>query len=190
MNIITMLLLSITVAIDAFTVSISSATSLNSRRPWGYALLAAIFFGLFQLFMPLIGGLVGEALNTIINSIGQLLAVIMLLFFGGKMIFEGLNSSCEAQNSTIFTISTLFLVAFATSIDAFAIGTSIILSGYGFLQTLLPTAILMGLVTALMSFCGVFIGQFLVKFWGKRLEIFGGVVLILLAIKILIEHIH
>ncbi len=189
MAVIEMFLLGFGVSIDAFSVSISGGM-IERRHPWKNAGLAALFFGFFQMLMPVAGGFLGEKLGGIFNSLDHYIAAVLLFAIGIKMIYEALkHQGCESPGSSNpFRIKPLFILAIATSIDAMAVGASITFGGHNFWDILIPAALVMGGLTALFSFTGVWIGRFFGCIFGNRMEIVGGLVLIGIGIKILYDH--
>lgn len=167
---------------DAFAVSIANGMTVKSQRKRA-ALLTAVFFGGFQMLMPVIGWAIGLSLQSIIEGIDHWIAFGLLAFIGVKMIYEALKNDGEETEKTL-KMRMLLTLAVATSIDALMVGLS-----FAFLQTsiLLPVAAI-GIVTFSLSFAGFYFGGYLGKTFGHRIEILGGLILIAIGIKILVEH--
>ncbi len=190
MNALDIFLLAVSLAMDCFTVSIVSGTIL---RKWqnDVILRIALLFGLFQALMPLAGWLAMQFFATRVEAYGHVIAFFLLLFIGGRMIWESIRSShgeeADEKHRSVFCperLSTQLLLAVATSIDALAVGIT-----FGFLQVrILPAVCFIGAVTFLLSALGVKVGSLFGERWRKSAQITGGVILILLGIKILLEH--
>lgn len=170
-------------AMDAFAVSITSGVTIKHLK-MRKAFTIAIFFGLFQAIMPVIGWLSGMALRDFISDIDHWIAFALLCIIGLKIIYESFRF--ESDKKTIDPLNTyvLFILSVATSIDALAIGISLSFLG---ISIALP-AIVIGLVTFLFSFIGVYMGNKVGHFFEKKIEMFGGIILIGIGIKILIDH--
>jgi manganese efflux pump family protein len=182
MDIFSMLFLAIGLAMDAFSVSITRGMLLKCNLK--YALTIAIFFGGFQALMPVAGWLAGEQLATLVELWAPWIAFILLALVGGKMIYEGLREEeVDEDVCKVFSIKDILILSVATSIDAFAVGVT-----FAFLNTpiLLPILII-GLVTFLLSFIGVYIGKRAGYLFGSKIEVLGGLILIGIGFKILLE---
>ena len=181
MDIFTILLIAFTVAIDAFAVSIAHGMTINYRRNRS-ALAMASFFGSFQMFMPVIGWLAGLSLKELIMSVDHWIAFALLAFIGSRMIYASTRK--ETAKEDRIEITTLLTLSFATSIDALAVGLS-----FAFLQTYITTPIIaIGIVTFSLSLAGFFLGDNAGKLLGNRIKLVGGLILIGIGIRILIEH--
>lgn len=181
MDIFSMLFLAIGLAMDAFSVSITRGMLLKCNLK--YALTIAIFFGGFQALMPVAGWLAGEQLATVVQLWAPWIAFILLALVGGKMIYEGLREDDDEDVCKVFSIRDILILSVATSIDAFAVGVT-----FAFLNTpiLLPILII-GLVTFILSFIGVYIGKRVGHLFGSKIEVLGGLILIGIGLKILLE---
>ena len=183
MGILELSLIGIGLAMDAFAVSICKG--LNMRKiNYVYGIITALFFGVFQAVMPLIGFFLGRQFSTYITIVDHWITFILLAFIGGKMIYEALSedSECETCGSGI-DIKELFLLAIATSIDALAVGVT-----FAFLDvSIFSSVLLIGVITFVISFIGVIIGNIFGSKYKEKAEIFGGVILILIGLKILLE---
>lgn len=183
MGILELSLIGIGLAMDAFAVSICKG--LNMRKiNYVYGIITALFFGVFQAVMPLIGFFLGRQFSTYITTVDHWITFILLAFIGGKMIYEalGADEGCETCGSGI-DIKELFLLAIATSIDALAVGVT-----FAFLDvSIFSSVLLIGVITFVISFIGVIIGNIFGSKYKEKAEIFGGVILILIGLKILLE---
>lgn len=175
-------LISISLAMDSFSVSIAGGMRSQTAKII-HALKVAIFFGAFQALMPLIGWTIGEALKRFITSIDHWIAFILLGIIGAKMIYEALNSD-EGEKKEIINTKILLMLSFATSIDALIVGITLNLLKTPFLLAIGA----IGIVTFILSFFGFIFGKKIGKFFGKRVEALGGIFLIAIGLKILIEH--
>ncbi|MCL1865464.1 MAG: manganese efflux pump MntP family protein [Spirochaetes bacterium] len=193
MSYITIFGLSIGLAMDAFAVSISygcAPKKISVRDMF----IIALFFGAFQALMPITGWYLGKFFANLIQSFAHWIALWLLSYIGIKMIIDGVKDDDTVDsdiidsnsniNSTI-DIKRLFILSIATSIDALVVGLSLSFIGY---DILIP-AVIIGLVTFICSLIGVRAGVRLRSILGKKAEIFGGIVLIAIGIKILVEHI-
>lgn len=168
-------------SMDAFAVSISKGLAMRAFR-WKQALAIACF-GLFQGIMPAIGYVVGLQFSQMIQNWDHWIAFVLLAFIGVNMIREGLSSDDEPAPSLI-SLKHLLTLGVATSIDALAVGVS-----FAFLSVdILLAVFIIGLTTFAISFIGVKSGHFLGKKFKSKAEIFGGLVLLVMAVKILHEH--
>lgn len=183
MGIAAIMLIAVGLSMDAFAVSISSGLNLDRFR-LGYALRIAIFFGGFQAIMPVAGFAAGLSVRDLMAGSDHWVAFALLAFIGAKMIFDALFGRKDGQRTNGHSLATLLALSVATSIDALAVGISFSLLGIGII---LPACII-GIVTFLFSLVGVVIGRKA----GHRLqgtaEVLGGAILIVIGLKILLEH--
>lgn len=189
MDYLSLLGIAVGLAMDAFAVSIANGAACNRLRP-RFALKLGITFGLFQGLMPFIGWCVGRVGESIITNIDHWIALVLLVFLGGKMIWESIRGGDEesAQRDDI-PLRTLLISGVATSIDALATGV-ILPSAVGastFWLMLLSIAVI-GAVTFCMCVPGTYLGKKTGSLLSSKAEIFGGAVLIAIGIKIFIEH--
>lgn len=183
MDILSIIFIGIGLSMDAFAVSISNGIQTRNKPVMSTAFKLGIFFGGFQMLMPILGWFAGTTVRDLIAGFDHWIAFGLLAFVGGKMIFESFNKE-EEKVAESLTIPTLFLLAIATSIDAFAVGLSL-----SFLKTtIFIPAIIIGLITFTISFTGVFVGNKIGHFFENKAELVGGIVLIGIGIKILLEH--
>jgi putative Mn2+ efflux pump MntP len=184
---VAVLVLALGLAMDAFSVSVSYGVC-HPDAKWTSGLRLAFFTGLFQFFMPLLGWLGGNLFGSFLGRYGAYIAALVLFIIGIKMLIDfGIKTmKKEACNPCDITRGRhLVGVCIATSIDAFAAGLS-----FGILEfSLLFTAATIGVVTFVLSLTGVYIGRFVGLFVGKFAEVVGGVILIAIGVKILLEQI-
>ena len=174
-------LLAVGLAMDAFAVSVCKGLALP-RIDMKKALAAGLWFGGFQALMPLLGYLLGSRFASYIADFDHWIAFVLLALIGGNMIRESFGDEEEADAS--FGLRAMLPLALATSIDALAVGLT-----FAFLSVrVLPAVTLIGVVTLVISMAGVKLGNlFGARFRGKA-EFAGGLILILLGVKILLEH--
>jgi putative Mn2+ efflux pump MntP len=183
MSMITILLIAIGLAMDALAVSITSGLTINDLRLRN-ALTIALFFGAFQAFMPLLGWLGGVSARAVITDIDHWVAFGLLCLIGGKMIYESTRLGSDGKETDPLDSHVLLILAIATSIDALAVGIS-----FAFLQMAIITpAIIIGVTTFALSFLGVYVGNVSGHFFENKIEVLGGLILIGIGLKILIEH--
>lgn len=182
MGTIELLLLSIGLAMDAFAVSICKGISMKKMN-WKKAVIIGIYFGGFQALMPVIGYFLGTAFESIITNIDHWVAFILLGIIGGNMIKESFGNESENCNDDV-GFKTMLILAIATSIDALAVGIT-----FAFLKVNLVAAISMiGVITFALSVVGTKIGNRFGDKYESKAELVGGIILVLLGIKILLEH--
>jgi putative Mn2+ efflux pump MntP len=169
---------------DCFAVSMSCGIVMKDFGR-NDALRLGLAFGGFQAMMTFLGWLGGTGFANHIDSIDHWIAFVLLLIIGVKMVHEGLEKEEECDNLDIRNLRVLLVLSVATSIDALAIGIS-----YAFLEAeILMPVIIIGFASLAFAIAGSTIGKRLGSRFGKRMEIVGGIILILLGLKILIEHI-
>lgn len=190
MNFLTLLLTALGLAMDAFSVSVSSGIFIKNFK-FRYALKIGLFFGAFQFLMPVIGWALGCGFSEIISKFSPWIAFGLLGFIGGKMLIEALNPKAEEMENPLDN-KILTIMAIATSIDALAVGVTFAAMGmpaFGLhigYCTLINSAVI-GLVSFILSSAGVYIGRQSGDLFGNKAEIVGGIVLIGIGVKILIE---
>lgn len=184
MDIVGIFFIAIGLSMDAFAVSLCKGLRMKHMH-WPRATIIALFFGGFQAIMPLIGWAVGRRFEQYIVAFDHWIAFVLLVAIGGKMIYEAMQPKEQADKTDeTLDVRELFVLAIATSIDALALGIM-----FAFLQVdIVPAITLIGTVTFALSLVGVRIGNQLGLRIMKKAEICGGVVLILIGAKILIEH--
>jgi len=182
MNFISVLLIAIGLAMDAFAVSVSAGVKVPKESKIRTALVMALVFGFFQALMPVIGWIFGTGFAVYIDAWDHWIAFILLFLIGMKMIYEGFSESDE-ENRDFTSGAVLLILGIATSIDALAVGFT-----FAFLdEPILIPVLVIGLVTFIFSFAGVISGEKFRDILGKKAEIIGGLVLIGIGVKILIE---
>ncbi|MCK9308567.1 MAG: manganese efflux pump MntP family protein [Methanoculleus sp.] len=183
MEFATTLLIAVGLAMDAFAVSISGGATIREGRA-RYALIAGALFGGFQAGMPVLGWLGGVTLASFVGAYGPWIAFLLLALIGGKMIVEAVRGDDEGGQFATGSMATLLLLAVATSIDALAVGVT-----FAVLDTsIFWPAVTIGVVTFALSAAGVLIGSSLDRVFGRKVEILGGVILISIGLRILLEH--
>lgn len=182
MGIIEIILIGVSLAMDAFAVSICKGLSMP-KMDWKKAGIIGLYFGGFQAFMPIIGYFLGVGFEDKIKSIDHWIAFILLSIIGINMIREAFSNEEEELNDKI-DFRTMIVLAIATSIDALTVGVT-----FAFLSVNIWFSILViGIITFGMSMVGVKIGNVFGDKYKSKAEITGGVILILLGIKVLLEH--
>ena len=184
MGIIELVILSVGLAMDAFAVAVCKGLSMP-KMDWKKASIIGTYFGIFQALMPFIGYLLGVNFQEQIVSIDHWVAFILLGFIGLNMIKEAVSKEKEAANDSI-KFRDMVILAIATSIDALAVGIT-----FAFLKVNVGLAVsLIGIITFAISVIGVKIGNVFGCKYEKKAELAGGLILILLGVKILLEHLH
>ncbi len=183
----TLLLMGVGLAMDAFAVSICKGLSMRKVNK-KQCLVIGLFFGGFQALMPFIGWVLGSQFEQYITSIDHWIAFILLGFIGGKMVVEAIREKDEAvevgKMDPPLDLKEMFILAIATSIDALAVGIT-----FAFLQVPIVEAIsIIGITTFVISVIGVYVGNFFGNRYKKKAELAGGIILILIGLKILLEH--
>ena len=183
MSLITIFIIAVGLGVDAFSVAIGICAT-NDKKSWAPVLRLAAAFGIFQFVMPIAGWLAGLTVVEIIASFDHWIAFTLLALVGGKMIWEGFEKESDEERDDQTRGWPLLVLSIATSIDALAVGFSFsVLKNPIFLP-----AVIIGLVCFIMTIIGMIFGKVLAKIFGKKVEIFGGLVLIAIGIKILIDH--
>ncbi|MBR1851160.1 MAG: manganese efflux pump [Bacteroidales bacterium] len=178
-------LFALALCVDSFFVS--TAVSLQQKPPLRRRLLIALVFAIFQGLFPLLGALLGEAFKTVVESVDHWIAFGLLALIGAKMISDAFSSESEKENRfDISRFRIICLLAIATSIDAFVVGITWGLQ-YHTNQVVIASSVTL-LFTFIVSFIGGWLGCRHIAIRGKAAGIVAGIVLILLGLKILIEH--
>lgn len=182
MGIIELVILSIGLAMDALAVSICKGLAMPKMK-WKNALIVGLYFGIFQALMPVVGYLLGVSFQDAITSVDHWISFILLAGIGINMIKEALSKDEEEANDSV-KFKDMIILAIATSIDALAVGVT-----FAFLKVnIVLSAGLIGIITFIISVIGVKIGNVFGDKFEKQAELAGGVILILLGVKILLEH--
>ena len=185
MGITELIILSIGLAMDAFSVSICKGLAMKKMN-WKHAIIIGLYFGGFQALMPAIGYFLGVGFESKITSIDHWIAFILLTIIGGKMISESLKKDEEVSHNSSIGVKVMLVLAIATSIDALAVGITL-----AFLKTNILLAItLIGTITFAISVAGVKIGNIFGDKYEKKAELAGGLILIFIGLKILLEHLN
>lgn len=182
---IELFLLGVGLAMDAFAVSICKGLSMTKVNKL-QAVIIGLFFGGFQALMPLVGWLLGVGFQQYIEAVDHWVAFALLAFIGGKMIFEAFSPEDTEQENKMdrpLNIKEMIVLAFATSIDALAVGVTFAFLDYPIFESIS----IIGVVTFIISVLGVFIGNFFGSKYKNKAEFAGGVILILIGLKILLE---
>ena len=186
MGFVELFLIGVGLSMDAFAASVCKGLGM-SRLNMRQAAVISLFFGGFQALMPLIGWALGSQLTDFIAPIDHWIAFGLLAFVGGKMLWDAFHEDDEdegVQTDEKLDLKELLMLAIATSIDALAVGITL-----AFLQVaIVPSITIIGLTTFVISFAGVAVGHFFGARFEKPATIVGGVVLIMIGVKILLEH--
>lgn len=187
MNSFEILLIAIGLAMDCLAVSIASGIIIK-KVEWRTMLTMAFFFGLFQAAMPFVGWLFASRFSHLIESVDHWIAFLLLLFLGGKMIIESFKEDDCKKDFNPASLKVVLALAVATSIDALAVGVSFAFLGMSTIDAILMPISIIGLVSFIMSLCGLLFGIFFGCRHNMRVELWGGLILITIGCKILIEH--
>jgi len=184
MSLIELLLIAVSLAMDAVAVSIAASACLRVQGLRA-GLRMAGSFGFFQFAMPVAGWLAGAQIAGRIAAVDHWIAFALLAFVGGRMIRAGCHAGAESCDDPTRGM-TLFNLSVATSLDALAVGVSLAMVGV----SIWYPSVVIGVVTGALSFAGIYLGRRLGVIFGKRMEIAGGVVLILIGARILFMHLR
>ena len=183
MGLIELFLMAVGLSMDAFAVSVCKGLAMK-KCTWAKAGIVGLYFGVFQAGMPVIGYLLGSQFKEIITSIDHWIAFILLALIGGNMIREAVRGEDEDDADCNLALPHVLLLAVATSIDAFAVGIT-----FAFLKVdILSSIAIIGVTTFVLCFAAVYLGSKLGSLLKKYAGILGGVILILIGARILIEH--
>jgi len=183
MDFIEIFLIALSMAMDAFAVCLGAGAQeqISGPRP---TFRLAFHFGLFQFLMPVVGWFAGATIVRYIAAYDHWIAFGLLAFVGGRMIWSGFHPDEDVQKNDPSRGWTLVLLSIAVSIDALAVGLSLGIIGL----TIWTPAVVIGIVTGLVSWLGLRLGNKLGEKFGKRMEIAGGIILILIGVRILLAH--
>lgn len=182
MGILEMFLIAIGLAMDAFAVSVCKGLSFKEMS-WKKAIIVGVYFGIFQALMPAIGYFLGATFESLVTQIDHWIAFALLGFIGINMLREAFDKEKEDTNDRV-DLKTMLVLAIATSIDALAIGIT-----FAFLKVkVLLATLLIGIITFGLSIMGVKIGNKFGNKYERKAEATGGIILILMGLKILLEH--
>ena len=182
MSFFDLFVIALALSMDAFAVSICKGLSAKKAGA-KHILTAGVYFGGFQALMPLIGFLLGYKFERFIVSVDQWIAFVLLAVIGGNMIKEALGGEDDEVNDS-FSFKTMLPLALATSIDALAVGISFAFLGVD----IVTAALLIGVTTFVISGAGIVVGNIFGAKYKSKAELAGGIVLILIGLKILLEH--
>lgn len=187
MSIFELFLIAVRLSMDAFAVAICKGLSMRKMN-YRHAAVIALFFGGFQALMPLIGWVLGKQFERYITSVDHWIAFILLAIIGMNMIREALGKDDEEEEKGCqgdrLDLKELLMMAIATSIDALAVGVT-----FAFLQvSIVPAVSLIGITTFVLSLIGVSLGRVFGAKFKSKAEFLGGAILILIGVKILLEH--
>ena len=182
MNFIDIFLIGVALSMDAFAVSICKGLSVKKVGA-KHVLTVGVYFGGFQALMPTLGFLLGYRFEGFITNIDHWIAFVLLALIGGNMIREALGEDEDNENDD-FSFKAMLPLAVATSIDALAVGISFAFLGVD----IVTAALLIGATTFVLSGVGIFVGNIFGSKYKSKAELAGGVVLILIGLKILLEH--
>lgn len=182
MSLFELFVIAVGLSMDAFAVSICKGLSVK-KAELKHALCVGLYFGGFQALMPLLGYLLGTAFAAQISSIDHWVAFVLLCLIGGNMIRESMSDEEEELNDS-FSVKTMIPLAIATSIDALASGVT-----FAALQVnIIPAVAFIGVITFVLSAVGLKIGNVFGAKFKNKAELLGGVILVLMGLKILLEH--
>ncbi len=183
MNLLSLLMLAVGLSMDAFAVAVCKGLALK-KITFRHALIVGLWFGGFQALMPLLGFLLAAQFREAIAAYDHWIAFGLLVLMGGNMIREAVFEKEEAETDSALSFRSMLPLAIATSIDALAVGVT-----FAFLDVrIVPSVTLIGVTTLILSMIGVKMGSLFGAKYEKKAEILGGVILILLGIKTLLEH--
>lgn len=179
-------LIAVGLSMDAFAVAVCKGLNMKKIN-YKYMLVISLFFGGFQALMPLIGYFLGKQFEAYITSVDHWITFVLLAFIGGKMIVEAIKNEDETDKSSVerINIKELFVLAVATSIDALAVGITFALLPD---TNIYVSVALIGITTFVLSALGVFIGNKFGAKYKNKAELAGGIILVLIGLKILLEH--
>jgi putative Mn2+ efflux pump MntP len=183
MDMLTIVLIAVGLAMDSFAVSITSGLAVKEMKV-SKAVRVGIFFGTFQALMPVLGWLAGLSVADLIAAVDHWVAFALLAIIGSKMIIESVRLESREKQRDPMNVYLLLTLAVATSIDAFAVGITFALLDV----SIVTPIVVIGVVTFSMSFLGVYLGNRVGHLFERRIEIVGGLILIGIGLRILIEH--
>ena len=184
MDLLTLFLLAVGLSMDAFAVSICKGLAMK-KITFKQAAIVGLWFGGFQALMPTLGFFLGTTFADLVNAVADWIAFALLALIGANMIKEALSKEEEEADASL-SFKKMFILAVATSIDAFAVGVS-----FAFMEIetmILPAVLFIGIITFILSMIGVKVGNVFGTKYKSKAEFAGGVILILLGVKIILEH--
>ncbi len=182
---LSILLIGVSLSMDAFAIAVTNGLTLKDFN-WRHALLMGVYFGGFQFLMPLIGCFLGGTVSAYVSAYGPYISFALLAFIGGKMLLDGIKGDTDGDAGMLkLSHKRLVAMAVATSIDALAVGVS-----FAFMDIkLVPSCALIGCTTFIISFAGAMLGSRIPGISGRKAGIIGGLVLVGIGVKLLIEGI-
>ena len=182
MGVIEIIIIGISLSMDAFAASVCSGLKMK-KLDYGQAALISLFFGGFQAIMPALGWALGQFFAAYVDKYDQYIAFLVLAFLGCKMLWDVLRGGDDSAVGRL-DMRSIFAMSFATSVDALAVGVT-----FGMDQTvrIAPAALLIGATTFVICFAGVVIGNIFGARWQRKAQIVGGLMLIMVGLKILLE---
>ena len=183
MSFLDIFLIGVALSMDAFAVSICKGLSVK-KAGVKHVLTVGVYFGGFQALMPMLGFLLGYKFESFITNIDHWIAFVLLAIIGGNMIREALGKDEDDKENDDFSFKAMLPLAVATSIDALAVGISFAFLGVD----IVTAALLIGATTFVLSGAGIFVGNIFGSKYKSKAELAGGIVLILIGAKILLEH--
>jgi putative Mn2+ efflux pump MntP len=185
MGFIELVLIAIGLSMDAFAVSVCKGLSMK-KMSWRKSIVIGLYFGIFQAIMPLIGYFLGVGFQSKITSIDHWIAFVLLTIIGINMIKESIKNNDEDDKNDDINFKTMIILAIATSIDALAVGIT-----FAFLNVnIFISAGIIGIITFTLSVIGVKIGNAFGDKYESKAKLAGGIILILMGLKILLEHLN
>lgn len=189
MTILEIIILSISLAMDCFTVSIACGTIIKNYK-WRNIFSIALSFGIFQALMPLLGWFLSNGFQKYIESFDHWIAFGLLAFIGIRMVIESFKKDDDDKSIDPMNYKVTLTLSVATSVDALAVGISFALINMNSIKSILFPITMIGFVSFLMSIIGYIIGVTFGRKYNFRMELWGGLLLIIIGIKILFEHIN
>lgn len=183
MSFLDIFLIGVALSMDAFAVSVCKGLSVK-KAGVKHVLTVGVYFGGFQALMPMLGFLLGYKFESFITNIDHWIAFVLLAIIGGNMIHEALGKDEDDKENDDFSFRAMLPLAVATSIDALAVGISFAFLGVD----IVTAALLIGATTFVLSGAGIFVGNIFGSKYKSKAELAGGIVLILIGAKILLEH--
>lgn len=184
MDLLTLFLLAVGLSMDAFAVSICKGLAMK-KITFKQAAIVGLWFGGFQALMPTLGFFLGTTFADLVNAVADWIAFALLALIGANMIKEALSKEEEEADASL-SFKKMFILAVATSIDAFAVGVSFAFMEIG--TMIIPAVLFIGIITFILSMIGVKVGNVFGTKYKSKAEFAGGVILILLGVKIILEH--
>lgn len=184
MSILSVMLIALSLTFDTFAVSVTAGLVENKIKLW-QAVKIALIFAFLQAIFPVIGWVLGVQISSFVNAYQHWVAFVLLLIIGSKMVFDALKNEEQKKTLDIFDIKVVFILGMATSIDALFIGLS-----FAFVDVnIWLAAFLIGFFTYFVAMIGMLIGKKAGHLFGQKAEIIGGLVLVTIGVKILLENI-